>query len=141
MSRTRLGICVLLACALPALAEQRASMLHTPPMDAALKKPLTIEAELVNGDAIQKVFIRYRGPAEEWAEAPMELKYGDLYRGEIPAAKMVPPGIEYYLEGVLANGTRKTLFTSAANPTRVFVLDPSADAGNAATDAGTPRRR
>jgi hypothetical protein len=130
------GLLVVLAA--PAVAEKRASFLHTPPLDAAIKKPLTLEGELDNGDAIQKVVIRYRGPAEDYAEAAMELKYGDLYRGEIPAAKMIPPGVEYYIEGVAASGERRALFTTAANPNRVFVNDPSVDAGVPVVDAGPP---
>jgi hypothetical protein len=130
------GLTVVLA--VPAGAEKRPSFLYTPPLDAPMKKPLTVEGELDNGESIQKLVIRYRGPAEDYAEASMELKYGDLYRGEIPAAKMIPPGVEYYIEGVTASGERRTLFTTAANPTRVFVNDPSVDAGAPTVDAGPP---
>jgi hypothetical protein len=129
---------LLVIVALPAVAEKRPSFLYTPPVEAPMKKALTVEGELENSGPIQKVVIRYRGPAEDYAEAPMELKYGDLYRGEIPAAKMIPPGVEYYVEGVNASGERRALFTNAESPTRVFVNDPSVDAGAPAVDAGPP---
>jgi hypothetical protein len=107
-------------------------MLHTPPLQNAPNTPLTVEGSLVNGGSVDRVVIRYRGPAEDYVELPMEFKYGDLYRGVIPAARMIPPGVEYYLEGITTAGQRIPLFMTAGKPARVFVMAPKSE------DAGTP---
>ncbi|MFZ5469417.1 MAG: TonB-dependent receptor plug domain-containing protein [Myxococcota bacterium] len=96
-------------------------MLHTPLPEAKGGEALQIDGSLVGGDKIEKVVLKYRGPGGEYAEAPMELQYGDLYRGFVPAVKMVFPGVEYYLEGVTFSGERVPLFFSASQPARVWV--------------------
>jgi hypothetical protein len=117
--------------AFDAFADGQPAMTVTAPLQAPARKALTVEGSLVSGEAIRRVLIRYRGPAEDYSETPMEPQYGDLYRGAIPAAQLVHPGIEYYIEGVTADGQRVALFMSARKPARVFV-----DTG---PDAGRPR--
>jgi hypothetical protein len=107
----------------------------TAPLQAPARKALMVEGSLVNGDAVHQVVIRYRGPAEDYSETPMQPQYGDLYRGAIPAALLVHPGVEYYIEGVTADGQRVALFMSARKPARVFV-DTSPDAGHARGPGG-----
>jgi hypothetical protein len=103
-------------------------MLHTPAMQAAQKQPLTVEGSLANAGKVDRVIIRYRGPAEDYLEVPMEFKYGDLYRGTIPGPRMTPPGVEYYIEGVSSAGERIPLFMTPGKPARVFVTGQSPDA-------------
>ncbi|MBI3183025.1 MAG: TonB-dependent receptor [Myxococcales bacterium] len=103
-------------------AEPKPSLLHTAPTQAKPGEQLQIEGSLVNGAKIDKVVIRVRGPGEEYADLRMELQYGDLFRGYIPASRMVPPGVEYYVEGFTFSGDRVMLFSSAAKPARVLVL-------------------
>src|SRR5437868_2618141 len=82
-----------------AWADQRGSFLHDSPSEAPANKPLTLEGSVAGG-AFKQVIARVRGPGESYEDFPLELQYGDLWRGTLPASRMVPPGIEYYFEGV-----------------------------------------
>ena len=79
-----------------------------------------------DGIEIERLLIRYRSPGQEYATAELELNYGDLFRGFIPARKVVPPAIEYYVEGVTFSGGRAPLFKDASSPAMVEVADPDA---------------
>jgi outer membrane receptor protein involved in Fe transport len=103
-----------------AVAQGKSSFLHSAPTEAPLGLALTIEGNL-SGDGVARLFVRVRGPHEPWEEYPLELQYGDLYRGSIPAGRMVPPGIEYYVEGATESGDRLAVFASADRPVRVLV--------------------
>ncbi|MFL5350017.1 MAG: TonB-dependent receptor domain-containing protein [Hyalangium sp.] len=115
-------LAVVLLAAAPARAEEQATLLHSAPTKAEANKSLRLEGTLVD-DArrISDLIVRYRGPGEPYAEMPLERQYGDLYRGTIPAEHMVPPGVEYYVEGVTKGGDRIPVFQSAAKPARVIV--------------------
>lgn len=123
----QLRVCVallpVLLCAAPALgAESRATMLHTAAAQAAPGEQLQIDGSLAAGnETIKKVLLKYRGPGEEYAEAVMEIQYGDLYRGFIPGKAVRNPAVEYFIEGVNAEGTRLALFMTAGRPARVQV--------------------
>jgi outer membrane receptor protein involved in Fe transport len=121
LARLTLFAVVLLAAS-PVRAEEQASLLHSAPAKAEANQPLRVEGSLE--DAARRItglIIRHRGPGEPYAEAPMVRQYGDLYRGSIAAEHMVPPGVEYYVEGILKGGDRIPLFRSAARPARVIV--------------------
>ena len=123
LSSPRLGLLALvLLAALPGRAQTRTELLHTAPAQADSGKALVVDGVLTGPQPLQRIVIRYRGPGEPYAETPMELQYGDLYRGSIPAANMVPPGVEYYLEGFTPSGERVPLFKSATRPARVIVV-------------------
>ncbi len=94
--------------------------------------PLRLDGTLVEGARILEMQVRYRGPGEPFARVPMERQYGDLYRAVIPPEHMVPPGIEYYVEGLTADGERIAIFQSASRPARVLV------AGEAPASARKP---
>lgn len=104
-----------------ALADDRPALLHTAPTRAEPDEPLEVEGTLVGVNQVTRVFIRYRGPGEPYGETEMELQYGDLYRGYIPAEQMVAPGVEYYVEAVLLDGRRVPIFKDPRKPARVFV--------------------
>jgi outer membrane receptor protein involved in Fe transport len=111
-----------LLAAFPAFAqEQASSLLHNAPSQADPGVPLVLDGVLTGTQRILRILIRFRGPGEPYTETPMELQYGDLFRGVIPAAQMVPPGVEYYFEGVTPTGERVPLFKSATRPARVLV--------------------
>jgi len=107
-----------------ATAEPRATFLHDSPTEAEESKPLVLEGSLAGG-SFSKVIARVRGPGEPYEDFPLELQYGDLYRGTLPASRMVSPGIEYYFEGVSAEGARTAIFASANQPVRVIVIGDS----------------
>ncbi|MCP3164343.1 TonB-dependent receptor plug domain-containing protein [Myxococcus qinghaiensis] len=106
--------------AVPVRAEEP-SLLHSAPAKAQANLPLRLDGTLVEGSRILEMYVRYRGPGEPFARVLMERQYGDLYRGVIPAEHMVPPGVEYYVEGLTADGERIPIFQTAARPARVFV--------------------
>ncbi len=113
----------MLLAALPVRAqEQQSTLLHTAPTQAEPGTALVVDGVLTGTQRILRVVIRYRGPGEPYSETPMELQYGDLYRGVIPALNMVPPGVEYYVEGFTPNGDRVPLFKSATRPARVIIV-------------------
>ncbi|QRO01526.1 TonB-dependent receptor [Archangium violaceum] len=113
---------LVLLAALPVSAQEQASLLHTAPAQAEPGATLVVDGVLTGTQRIQRVVIRYRGPGEPYSEAPMELQYGDLYRGVIPGGNVVPPGVEYYMEGYTPDGDRVPLFKSATRPVRVIVV-------------------
>jgi outer membrane receptor protein involved in Fe transport len=110
---------------LAAAAQPRTSFLHDPPAEAPLGKPFVVEGSLVGGN-FARVILRVRGPGEPFQDVPLELQYGDLYRVTLPASRMVPPGIEYYFEGVTRDGDRSAIFAAANQPLRVIVIGDDA---------------
>lgn len=108
----------------PAAAEPRATFLHEPPSEAPLSKAFVLEGTLA-GASFSRVIARVRGPGESYEDYPLELQYGDLYRGTLSASRMVPPGVEYYFEGVNAEGDRTAIFATANQPVRVIVIGDS----------------
>lgn len=122
-STVRAGVLCAVAFALTArAAEPRATMLHTAASNATPGEPLQIDGSLAPGrETMKKVLLRYRSPGEDWADAAMELQYGDLYRGLIPGKAVRHPAVEYYIEGVFSEGSRVALFMTASRPARVQV--------------------
>ncbi len=116
----RLACLSLIAASSLALAEPKAGFLHTPPAEAKAQTELLIEGSLT-GDAMSTVSVKVRAPGKAFESYPLELQYGDLYRGSIPAARLVPPAIEYYLEGTTKLGEVVSLFASSAKPVKVIV--------------------
>ncbi|MBS1152495.1 MAG: TonB-dependent receptor, partial [Myxococcaceae bacterium] len=119
---------LLVSCAAlaAAAAEPKAALLHNAPRDWKAGEVFQVDGSLTGSTAFDKLVLRYRGPGEEYVDVKMELQYGDLYRGTIPAARMRPPGIEYYVEGVTESGERVAIFSSAGKPSRVLVLGEDA---------------
>ncbi|MCP3103503.1 TonB-dependent receptor [Myxococcus sp. K15C18031901] len=115
---------LVLFVAVPVRAEEP-SLLHSAPARAQAGLPLKLDGTLVDGARILEMFVRYRGPGEPYARVQMERQYGDLYRGIIPAEHMAAPGVEYYVEGVTADGERVAIFQTAARPARVLVAGDS----------------
>ena len=106
-------------------ADPRAQLLHTAQVSAKANEALRVDGSLENrGFAFKELVVLYRGPGQEYAESKMELQYGDLWRGAVPAARMTPPGVEYYVEGRTKSGEHVPLFMTARKPARVLVLSP-----------------
>jgi outer membrane receptor protein involved in Fe transport len=117
---------VLVGLALPLAAHaERPLLLHNPRPDAPAGKPLVVDGTLVDADQLDKVSVRFRVPGGEWRAVPMELQYGDLYRGVIPASQVVAPGVEYYVTAVTYSGEPVDVFRSADRPAHVDVQGPS----------------
>lgn len=110
-------------------ADSRVTFLYTPPVEAPMGAPFKIEGNLAGG-SFAHVVAKVRGPGEPWEDYELSLQYGDLYRATLPASRMVPPGIELYIEGVSSSGSATPLFATAARPARVIIV------GDAATDDG-----
>ncbi|PTL77245.1 TonB-dependent receptor domain-containing protein [Vitiosangium sp. GDMCC 1.1324] len=115
-------LALVLLAALPVNAQEQSSLLHNAPARAEPGTALVIDGVLSGTQRITRMVVRYRGPGEPFSEAPMELQYGDLYRGVIPATSLVPPGVEYYVEGFTPSGERVPLFKSATRPARVVIV-------------------
>ncbi len=121
LARTTILTVVLLAAS-PARAQELPVLLHSAPSKVEADQPLRLEGTLIDeGRRLSEILIRYRGPGEPFTEVPLERQYGDLYRGVIPSEHMVPPGVEYYIEGVLKNGERFPLFQTSGRPARVLI--------------------
>ncbi|WP_434379923.1 TonB-dependent receptor plug domain-containing protein [Melittangium boletus] len=128
---------VLLVLARPVLA-QDSSLLHSPPTEAKAGEALVLDGVLSGSQRITRVVLRYRGSGEPYTEVPMELEYGDLYRGSIPASSMAAPGVEYYMEGFTAGGERVPLFKSATRPARVNIAGEASARTPAVVQAPEP---
>ncbi|MDQ3265587.1 MAG: TonB-dependent receptor [Myxococcota bacterium] len=107
--------------ALPVLAQQRAAMFHNPPARVKASDSLRIDGLLVNGKDLKTIYVRFRKQGGEYRELAMTLRYGDLYRAELPSWELEPPVIEYFIEGQPRRGARVSLFMSASAPARVPV--------------------
>lgn len=131
-----------LGAAFSARGEDRVQLLHTPPLRGRVAEPLQIDGTLVSSAPLDRILIRYRTPEGPWAEVRMELLYGDFYRGFIPAAAMVPPAVEYYVEAVGFSGARQLIFLSAAKPARVAIQgSPEASTARPPAAPKVPRSR
>lgn len=111
-----------------AAADSRATFLYTPPVEAPMGAPFKIEGNL-SGGPFTRVVAKVRGPGEDYEEHDLELQYGDLYRGTLPASRMVPPGIELYVEGITSAGKAVALFATASRPARVIIVGDATGAG------------
>jgi outer membrane receptor protein involved in Fe transport len=115
---------LLLLLAFTAAAADRSALIHTAPTQAKEGEALQIDGTLVGDVGFEKLVVRYRAPGQDYAETRLELQYGDLYRGTIPASRMVAPGVEYYVEGGTRSGERIALFATAGKPARVLIFGP-----------------
>ena len=70
-----------------ARAEGRPLLLHNPRSEVASGKPLVVDGTLVDADQVDKLTLRFRTGGGDWHSLPMELQYGDLYRGTIPGPR------------------------------------------------------
>lgn len=104
-------------------AEPKAQLVHSAPASAKANEPLTVEGSLESGGYdFKELVVLYRGPGQDYVEAKMTRQYGDLWRAIVPAARMSPPGVEYYVEARTKKGERVPLFKTATKPARVLVL-------------------
>ncbi|ATB48657.1 membrane protein [Corallococcus macrosporus DSM 14697] len=126
--------------AVPGRAEEP-GLLHSPPERAEPRVALQLDGTLVEGRRVLELYVRYRGPGEPYARRPMEREYGDLYRAVIPAEHVIPPGIEYYVEGLTADGERVPLFQSASRPARVLVGGETPASASIARPTPPPERK
>lgn len=124
--------------AVTAAAEPKTVLQHTAPREWKPNEPLQIEGSLAGTFSFEKLIVKHRGPGEEYVDLKMELQYGDLYRGTIPASRMRPPGVEYYVEGVTASGERIPIFMTAGKPARVLVMSEDAAASAKKPEPSTP---
>lgn len=115
--------CAAWLCALAALAApQRDAFLHEAKLSVDANTALRIDGNLSAVTNFTTVTVKFRSPpGGEWQQMKMELQYGDLFRAVIPAEKIKPPAIEYYVEGEDANGDKTPLFMTPAKPVRVSV--------------------
>lgn len=104
----------------PSTALADSSFLHSPPAEAVAGVALKIEGSLLSG-SFTKLVVRYRAGAI-WDESELELQYGDLYRGIIPAGQVTAPQVSYYIEAVTSSGDRVQLLGSQGKPMKVKVL-------------------
>lgn len=102
--------------------QPRPSLFHTPPRQATAREPLTVEGLLVDGKRVDKLFLRFRTLGEAFRTVEMEVQYGEIYRGIIPGRWVVPPALEYYVQGVTFDGQPVALYQSEKRPTRVRVV-------------------
>ncbi|WP_095959460.1 TonB-dependent receptor domain-containing protein [Corallococcus macrosporus] len=131
---------LVLIMAVPGRAEEP-GLLHSPPERAEPRVALQLDGTLVEGRRVLELYVRYRGPGEPYARRPMEREYGDLYRAVIPAEHVIPPGIEYYVEGLTADGERVPLFQSASRPARVLVGGETPASASIARPTPPPERK
>lgn len=104
-----------------ARADDRSSLVHTPPERHRVGQRLEVEGTLLSSNGVDRLFIRYRSPGSPWRESKMELAFGDLYRGDIPADAITDAVLEYYVEAEGAGGARTEIFASESRPVSVEI--------------------
>jgi len=124
MERLLPMLVVVLAGAIPARAQERPRPLlfHTPARQAVAREPLVVEGLLVEGKRVDKIFLRFRSPGQPFRTIEMQVQYGDLYRAIIPGRWVMPPTIEYHVQGVTFDGKPVPLYQSEKRPVRVRVV-------------------
>lgn len=101
--------------------DPKVGFLHSPPVELKANTPYAIEGSLTGEGSLSTVSLKLRAPGKAYESIALELQYGDLYRGTIPAERVVPPAIEYYVEGTTRLGDVIALFGTAFKPIRVPV--------------------
>jgi len=112
-------------------------MVHTPPASHRVGQRLEIEGTLLSVDGIERIVIRYRSPGSTWRESKMELAFGDLYRGHIPAEAITDARLEYYIEREGSGGARGPIFASESRPVAVDIRGGRAVAQETGGDSRT----
>lgn len=89
------------------------------PSDAVSGSPVTLRAELRQGELVERALLFYRPFAEsEWRSLEMELR-GNTAIGKIPSSAVLPPYIEYYIVLQNRNGTMEAYpFNDSPDPLR-----------------------
>jgi len=112
-----------------ALAEKgRATVRHVPPAETDGDAPLRLVAEVIDAWTEARLVARYRsagGQVAAFAEIPFERSSAGGYYATIPAADVRRPGVEYFIVGVLADGSEVPHFGTAQSPHAVRVEPPT----------------
>ncbi|MBL8921839.1 MAG: TonB-dependent receptor [Myxococcaceae bacterium] len=120
MPRSLRALLILAPC-LALAGEPKVGFLHSPPVELRANTPFAVEGSLTGEGSLSTVSLKLRAPGKAYESIALELQYGDLYRGTIPAERVVPPAIEYYVEGTTRLGDVIALFGTAFKPIRVAV--------------------
>lgn len=115
-----LCLLLLLAPGLALAADPKVGFLHTPPAELKPGADFTLEGSLT-GDSLSTVSLKFRVPGKAYESIALELQYGDLYRGVVPGDRIVPPAVEYYIEGTTKLGEVLAIFATAFKPVKVTV--------------------
>ena len=118
--RRALCLLLLLAPGLALAGDPKVGFLHTPPVELKPGADFTLEGSLT-GDSLSTVSLKFRVPGKAYESIALELQYGDLYRGVVPGDRIVPPAVEYYIEGTTKLGEVLAIFATAFKPVKVTV--------------------
>ncbi len=89
------------------IAQVSTSITSVSPSDAVSETPLSIRAELQNGESVERVYFVYRPFGEsEWTHKEMDL-LGNTATVKIPADDVRPPFVEFYFVLALRSGARE----------------------------------
>lgn len=114
--------CVLMVAARGS-AQVSTKIASVSPDFAVANAPITISADLIQGETVDHVYLVYRPFGEsEYQRADMDL-VGNTATVTLPSAVVVPPRIEYYIVLQLRTGTLETYpLSESADP---FTTPPS----------------
>lgn len=116
------------ATLLVSLAAAAGPFSHRAPTKLPAGEVFVLEGILDDAESYEGLVLRVRPLGGEYQDFRLALEYGDLYRGQIPAERVVPPAIEYYVEGINEAGERRALYMSSERPARVQVISGKAKA-------------
>lgn len=89
------------------IAQVSTSITSISPSDAVSETPITIRADLQNGETVERVYFVYRPFGEsEWMFKEMEL-LGNTATIKIPADDVLSPFLEYYIALIRRTGARE----------------------------------
>lgn len=99
--RAILPFCFLVLIGLTVYAQISTKVSSIVPAQTTAKRPLTVRAELLQGEAIERVYLLYRSfGASDYTRIEMDV-VGNVATVTIPGSEVVEPFIDYYI--VLAN--------------------------------------
>ncbi len=119
---------VLLVAAAPSVARADATVLHAPPGYASRGDAISLVAVVDDAWSETDIVLRYRAAGDDaFIQVSFQRSSVGGYHAVIPARAVRPPGVEYYIAGVLPDGGERLHFASAEAPHRVRVEVPPGD--------------
>lgn len=97
-------------------------ILHTPITSAVPNEKIKIQAEILDSKNVAYVAVKYRVVGQERYDTLfMKKQRGDSFVTYIPATRVVPPGVEYYVFVMDVVGTSHVLFRDKDSPQMISV--------------------
>ncbi|MCB9639645.1 MAG: TonB-dependent receptor [Myxococcales bacterium] len=102
-------------------ADGKLKMRFSPPKDAYLGRPMTLNGQVPNNEDLEEVYLFYRKRgAKAYVRVRMSLYRGEFYRAKLPASMATKAGLEFYTVGIDTDKKKYPLLGAPEKP--IFLL-------------------